>query len=190
MKSWLTEKDQEAGKDREQEKKGVIEDEMVGCHHWLNGHEFEQTQGDSEGQGSLVCYSSWGCKELDLTYQQTQLSDWTATTLEFQIFHCSLTSPTFSRLSFFLFFFFFFVFFLACFVVWWFRVLNFLTSCYQWDQSSFHIFTFHLDNTIVIQLLHLFFHWVSYVFFLIYIIWSPITLLIIFLTYIFSDFQC
>ena len=33
---------------------------MVGCHHWLNGHEFEQTPGDSEGQGSLVCYSPWG----------------------------------------------------------------------------------------------------------------------------------
>ena len=48
---------------REQEKKGVTEDEMVG----LNGHEFEQTPGDSEGQGSLVCRSSWVHKELDMT---------------------------------------------------------------------------------------------------------------------------
>ena len=40
---------------------------MVGWCHQLNGHEFEQTQGDSEGQGSLVCCSSWGCKELDTT---------------------------------------------------------------------------------------------------------------------------
>ena len=38
----------------------------VGWHHWLNGHEFEQTPGDSEGQGSLVCCSLWGCKESDM----------------------------------------------------------------------------------------------------------------------------
>ena len=43
-----------------QEKKGTTEDEMVGWHHLLNGHEFEQTQGDSEGQQSLECSSSWG----------------------------------------------------------------------------------------------------------------------------------
>ena len=40
---------------------------MAGWHCWLSGHEFEQTQGDSEGQGSLVCGSSWGHKELDMT---------------------------------------------------------------------------------------------------------------------------
>ena len=45
----------------------MTEDEMVGGHHRLNGHEFEQTQGDSEGQGSLVCCSQWGLKELDMT---------------------------------------------------------------------------------------------------------------------------
>ena len=39
---------------------------MVGWHHWLNGHEFEQTLGDGEGQESLVCCSSWGCKEPDM----------------------------------------------------------------------------------------------------------------------------
>ena len=39
----------------------------VGWHHWLNGHEFEQTVGDSEGQGSLACCSPWGPKELDTT---------------------------------------------------------------------------------------------------------------------------
>ena len=50
-----------------QEEKGVTEDEMVGWHHLLNGHEFEQTQGDSEGQGSLVCYSLRGCNQLDMT---------------------------------------------------------------------------------------------------------------------------
>ena len=42
---------------------------MVGWHHQLNGHEFEQTPGDSEGQGSLTCWSPWGCKELDMAEQ-------------------------------------------------------------------------------------------------------------------------
>ena len=45
----------------------MIEDEMVGWHHRLNGPEFEQTQGDSKGQGIQECCSSWGCKELDTT---------------------------------------------------------------------------------------------------------------------------
>ena len=57
MKCRLIGKDPEAGKDRRQEK-GMIEDEMVGWHHQLIGCKFEQTLGDSEGQGSLVCHSS------------------------------------------------------------------------------------------------------------------------------------
>ena len=56
-------KDPDAGKDWGQEK----EDEMVGWHHQLNGHEFEQTQGDGEGQESLACCSPWGRKESDMT---------------------------------------------------------------------------------------------------------------------------
>ena len=47
--------------------KGAAESEMVGWHHWLPGHESEQTPGDSEGQGSLVGLSPWGCKEWDMT---------------------------------------------------------------------------------------------------------------------------
>ena len=47
--------------------KGATEDEMVGWHHQLNRQEFEQTLGDSEGQGSLACCSPWRCKELDMT---------------------------------------------------------------------------------------------------------------------------
>ena len=54
-------KDPDAGKDWRQEKE-TTEDEMAGWHHRLNGHEFEQTPGDSGGQGSLVCCSPWGCK--------------------------------------------------------------------------------------------------------------------------------
>ena len=45
----------------------MTEDKMVGWHHQLNGHEFEETQGDSEGQQSLVCCSSWGRRESDTT---------------------------------------------------------------------------------------------------------------------------
>ena len=64
-KSWLTGKDPDAEKDWRQKEKGVTEDEMVGWHHWLNGHEFEQPLGDSEGQGSLACCSPQCHKELD-----------------------------------------------------------------------------------------------------------------------------
>ena len=67
VKSWFTGKDLDAGKDWRQEEKGVSEDETVRWHHLFNGHEFEQTPGNDEGQGSLVCCSPWGCKELDTT---------------------------------------------------------------------------------------------------------------------------
>ena len=65
-KSQLLGKDPDAGKDWGQEKR-VTEDEMVGWHHRLDGYEFEQTPGDSEGQESLVWCSSWGRKQLDTT---------------------------------------------------------------------------------------------------------------------------
>ena len=60
-------KDSDAGEDWGQEEKGGTEDEIVGWHHRLNGHEFEQTPGVSEGQGSLACCSPWCLKELDMT---------------------------------------------------------------------------------------------------------------------------
>ena len=75
VKSWLIWKDPDAGKDRRQEEKGMTENEMLGWHHRLNGHEFEQAPGDGEGQGGLVCCSPWGPKELDMT-------EWWTTTLE------------------------------------------------------------------------------------------------------------
>ena len=68
-KSWLSGKDPDAGKDWREEEKGMTEDEMVWWHNQLDGHEFEQTPGDREGQGSLVCCSSWCCKESDMTEQ-------------------------------------------------------------------------------------------------------------------------
>ena len=52
---------------RRQEEKGMTEDEMVGWHHRLNAHEFEQAPGVGDGQGSLVCCSSWGGKESETT---------------------------------------------------------------------------------------------------------------------------
>ena len=60
-------KDPDAGKDWRQEEKGTTEDKMVGWHHWLNGHEFQQSLRDGDGQGSLACCSPWGCKESDRT---------------------------------------------------------------------------------------------------------------------------
>ena len=68
-KSQVIGKDPDVEKDSGQEEKGVTEDKMVGWHHWLNGHEFEQTPGDSEGQGSLACCSPWRLKESDRTGQ-------------------------------------------------------------------------------------------------------------------------
>ena len=55
VKSWLTGKDPDSGKDWRPEEKGTTEDEMVGWHHWLNGHEFEPTPGDGDGQGGVAC---------------------------------------------------------------------------------------------------------------------------------------
>ena len=67
MKNWLIWKDPDAWKDWGQEEKGTTEDEMVGWHHQLDGHEFEQAPGIGDGQGSLVCCCPWGHKELDMT---------------------------------------------------------------------------------------------------------------------------
>ena len=57
------EKTVKLGKIEGRRRRGLTEDEMVGWHHQLNGHEFEQTLGDSEGQGSLIFWSPWGCKQ-------------------------------------------------------------------------------------------------------------------------------
>ena len=69
-KNWLIGKDPDAGEDWKQEEKGATEHEMIGWHHWLDGHEFEQALGVSDGQGSLVCCSPWGCKESDTDSEQ------------------------------------------------------------------------------------------------------------------------
>ena len=66
-KSRFIGKDPDAGKDWRQEAKGTTNDKTVGWHHQLNGHKFEQTPGDGEGQVNLVCCGPWDQKELDTT---------------------------------------------------------------------------------------------------------------------------
>ena len=66
-KNWLTGKDPDAGKGWKWEEKGTTEDEMVGCHHWLNGYEFEEALGVGDGQGIRVCFNPWSRKESDMT---------------------------------------------------------------------------------------------------------------------------
>ena len=67
VKSWLTGKDPDAGRDWGQEEKGTTEDEMAGWHHQLDGHDFEWTPRVGDGQGGLASCDSWGHKELDTT---------------------------------------------------------------------------------------------------------------------------
>ena len=78
VKSRLIGKNPDAGKDWKQEEKSTIEDKMVGWHHQLNGHEFEQSLEDGERQGSLLCCSTWGCKDSDMTERLNNSKDtWT-----------------------------------------------------------------------------------------------------------------
>ena len=68
-KNWLIGKDPDAGKAWRQEEKGTTEDDMVGWHHQLDGHEFQQAPGAGDEQGDLACCSPWGRRELDTTEQ-------------------------------------------------------------------------------------------------------------------------
>ena len=70
VKNWLIWKDPDAGKDWRQEEKGMTEDETVGWHHWLIGHEFEQAPGVGDRQGSLACCSPWGSQRVGLNWTE------------------------------------------------------------------------------------------------------------------------
>ena len=92
-KTWLTGKDPDAGKDWRHEK-ATTEDEMIGWHNQLDGHEFEQAPGVGDGQGSLACCSPWGCKESG----RTEWLNWTDALFSFLLFskyscYCSNTNP-------------------------------------------------------------------------------------------------
>ena len=73
-KNWLIWKDPDAGKDWRQEEKGTTEGEMVGCHHWLDGHEFEQVLGIGDDR------EAWSAAVHGVTKSKTRLSDWTELT--------------------------------------------------------------------------------------------------------------
>ena len=96
VESWLIWKDPDSGKDWGQEEKETTEDEMVGWHHWHNGHGFEWTPGIGDGQGGLVYCGSWGHKESDTT----ELLNWIELIeynrdfqLQFQGFTAQLRQP-------------------------------------------------------------------------------------------------
>ena len=84
VKNWLIGKDSDAGKDWRQEEKGMVEDEKVGWHRWLDGCEFEQTPGVGDGQGSLVCCSPGGYKEPEMT----EWLNWTKTFMKWTLSYC------------------------------------------------------------------------------------------------------
>ena len=100
-KSWLIWKDPDTGKDWGQEETGMTEDEMVGWHHWLDGHGIGRSPGVGDGERSLACCGSRGCKEWDMTEQL----NWTElipmpliTPSDFQL-SCKKVQPLTSQVS-------------------------------------------------------------------------------------------
>ena len=91
-KSWLIRKDPDGRKDWRQEERGITEDEMIGWHHRLDGHEFEKALRVGDGQGSLACCSPWGHKESDIT----EWLNWTdlSQANNFSIFHLEEKTET------------------------------------------------------------------------------------------------
>ena len=90
VKSWLTGKDSDAGRDWGQEEKGTTEDEMAGWHHQLNGHEFELISRVGDGQGALACCNSWGRKESDTTEQLNWTELYSYLLLYSKFFYCEI----------------------------------------------------------------------------------------------------
>jgi len=92
VKNWFTGKDPDSGKDWRQEERGITEDEMIGWHHRLDGHEFEKALRVGDGQGSLACCSPWGHKESDIT----EWLNWTdlSQANNFSIFHLEEKTET------------------------------------------------------------------------------------------------
>ena len=88
VKNWLIWKDPDAAKVWKWEEKGMTADEMVGWHHWLDGHEFESAPGIGDGQGNLACCSPWGRKESDTP----ELLNWTELKFKFSLWGGRLES--------------------------------------------------------------------------------------------------
>ena len=91
-KSWLIGKASDAGRDWGQEKKGTMEDEMAGWHHWLDGCESGWTPGVGDGQGGLTCCGSWGRKESDTTERLNWLTIKNSTSLPYTSYMSSCLS--------------------------------------------------------------------------------------------------
>ena len=91
-KNWLIGKGPSAGKDWRQEENGITEDKMVGWHHQLDGHEFEQALGVGDGQGSLAGCIPWGHKELDMT----ERLNWTELRISQNLFYQKFVFNSFS----------------------------------------------------------------------------------------------
>ena len=101
-KNSLIGKDPDAGKDWKQEEKGMTEDEMVGWHHWLDGHEFEEALRVGNGQGGLASCSPWGLKESDMTEQLnwTECTHWRRECLGAGIFYLRWAGKSCLRITF------------------------------------------------------------------------------------------
>ena len=98
-KNWLIGKDPDAGKDGRWEEKGTTEDEMVGWHHWLDGHEFGQALRVDDGQRGLACCSLWGRKELDTPEQLNWTDPIVVIKLFLKVLHDSLYFFTITAIS-------------------------------------------------------------------------------------------
>ena len=83
------------GRNWGQEEKGTTEDEMAGWHYWLDGHEFEWTPGDGDGQGGLACCNSWGCKESDTTERLNWTDKWNCLNFIFRLYSASVQKYSF-----------------------------------------------------------------------------------------------
>ena len=95
VKNWLIGIDPYAGKDWRQKENGMTEDEMVGWHHRLNGHEFEQAPGVGDGQGSLACCSPWGPKESD----RIQRLNWTELQFKLEVIFILISDMNYRKLN-------------------------------------------------------------------------------------------
>ena len=121
VENWLTGKASDAGKDWRREEKGMTEDEMVECHHRLDGWEFEQALGVGDGQGSLACCSPWDHKEL----HKTEWVNWTESSENYLIYFMKI----------------FLIAYVAswiCVIQW--HLLNFLLN--QWKKTLFFLCLF------------------------------------------------
>ena len=99
VKSWLIGKDPDAGKDWDHEEKGTTENKMVGWHHRLNGHEFEQAPGVGDGQRSLACCSPWGRKESDMTERPNWITSYPLEWLLFKNKHRTMENNKYQILA-------------------------------------------------------------------------------------------